>query len=127
VVRGQAVGVQRHPVSEPQLRVLPGELRRDPEGRAVLLPGQPGVARRRGHEPLLRRQWQAPLELLLQQLSARGAVRSQLWLLHLLLIDYIALLSDPQVACCSSYSLHSFGSRGRSTNGNLIPVLCCVA
>ena len=77
MVRGQAVGVQRYPVSEPQLRVLPGELRRDPEGRAVLLPGQPGVARRRGHEPLLRRQWQAPLELLLQQLRARRAVRSK--------------------------------------------------
>ena len=68
MVHGQAVSA--HPVSEPQLRVLPGELRRDPEGRAMVLPGQPSVARRRGHEPLLRRQWQAPLELLLQQLSA---------------------------------------------------------
>ena len=77
MVRGQVVGVQRYPVSEPQLRVLPGELRRDPEGQAVLLPGQPGVARRRGHEPVLRRQWQAPLELLLQQLRARRAVRSK--------------------------------------------------
>ena len=90
----QAVGVERDPGAEPGLRVLPGELRRDPEGRAVLLPGQPGVARRRGHEPLLRRQWQAPLELLLQQLGARGAVRSQLWLLHLLLIDCPPLLSS---------------------------------
>ena len=74
MVRCQAVGVQRYPVSEPQLRVLPGELRRDPEGRAVLLPGQPCVPRRRRHEPLLRLQRQAPLELLLQQLRARRAV-----------------------------------------------------
>jgi hypothetical protein len=54
--------------------VLPGELRRDPEGRPVLLPGQPCVPRRRRHEPLLRLQRQAPLELLLQQLRARRAV-----------------------------------------------------
>jgi hypothetical protein len=75
VVHREAVGVERDPGAEPGLRVLPGELRRDPEGRAVLLPGQPRVPRRRRHEPLLRLQRQAPLELLLQQLRARRAVR----------------------------------------------------
>ena len=73
----QAVGVERDPGAEPGLRVLPGELRGDPERRAVLLPGQPRVPRRRRHEPLLRLQRQAPLELLLQQLRARRAVRSK--------------------------------------------------
>ena len=91
-MRRQALGLQPGPAAEPQLRVLPGELRRDPEGRAVLLPGQPCVPRRRRHEPLLRRQRQAPLELLLQQLGARGAVRSQLRILHLLLVDDHRLL-----------------------------------
>ena len=93
-MRRQALGLQPGPAAEPQLRVLPGELRRDPEGRAVLLPGQPGVPRRRRHEPLLRRQRQAPLELLLQQLGARGALRSQLWILHLLLVDDRRLLTS---------------------------------
>jgi hypothetical protein len=39
VVHHQAVGVERDPGAEPGLHVLLGELRRDPEGRAVLLPG----------------------------------------------------------------------------------------
>ena len=77
MVRRQALGLQPGPAAEPQLRVLPGELRRDPEGRAVLLPGQPGVPRRRRHEPLLRLQRPPRLELLLQQLRARRPVRPQ--------------------------------------------------
>lgn len=77
LVHRQAVGVERDPGAEPGLRVLPGELRRDPERRAVLLPGQPRVPRRRRHEPLLRLQRQALVELLLQQLRARRAVRSK--------------------------------------------------
>lgn len=77
VVHRQAVGVERDPGAEPRLRVLPGELHRDPEGRAVLLPGQPRLPRRRRHEPLLRLQRPKPLELLLQQLRARRPVRPQ--------------------------------------------------
>ena len=84
VVHREAVGVERDPGAEPGLRVLPGELRRDPEGRAVLLPGQPGVPRRRRHEPLLRLQRPPRLELLLQQLRPRRPVRPQ----------YVAAVAD---------------------------------
>jgi len=127
-VHRQAVGVERDPGAEPGLRVLPGELRGDPERRAVLLPGQPRVPRRRRHEPLLRLQRPAPLELLLQQLRARRAVRSKY---HTKPHPVFPVLSSPSSMChlieCRSLVLQLM-VRARTTeepreSGRVVPIV----